>query len=84
MVVFLVLSKFSINSWLSKMVEGSADASDSNSDDSSLSKVTENSFYFFTNSCFYISNSFFSMFTTRANNYSSRPDSVTMKLMIVH
>jgi len=66
------------------MVEGSAEASDSKSNDSSLSNKTENSFYFFTNSCFCISNSFFSMFTTWANSYSSRPDSVTIKLIIVH
>lgn len=66
------------------MVAESAEARDSNKEDSNLSKVTEYSFCFFTNSYFYISNSFFSIFTTVANNYSSKPYSVTIKLMIVH
>lgn len=84
MVVFLVVSRVWISSLFSKMVEESALASDSRSWDSSLSRVTAKSFCFFTNSCFYISSSFFSMFTTVARSCSSRPDSVTMKLMIVH
>jgi hypothetical protein len=66
------------------MVAASAEAKDSNKVDSNFSKVTANSFYFFTNSYFYISNSFFSIFTTVANNYSSKPYSVTIKLIIVH
>lgn len=83
-VVFLVISKVSINSLFSKIVEESAEAKDSNNEDSNLSKVTEYSFCFFTSSYFYISNSFFSIFTTVASNYSSKPYSVTMKLIMVH
>jgi hypothetical protein len=37
-----------------------------------------------TSSYFVCSNSAFSLLTTLASNYSSRPDSVTMKLIKVH
>lgn len=80
----MVLSKLLINSWLSRIVAGSAEDKESSNCFSKVSRVTLNSFYFLTNSYFIISNSFFSMFTTMANSYSSRPLSVTMKLMIVH
>jgi len=83
-VVFFVLSRFSISSLFSKMVAESAEFKESSKVFSKRSKVSVNSFYFFTNSCFICSNSFFSMFTTIANNYSSRPLSVTMKFIIVH
>jgi len=65
------MSKVSINSLFSKIVEESAEAKDSSKEDSNLSRVTENSFYFLTSSCFYISSSFFSIFTTVASNCSS-------------
>jgi len=78
------MSKVSINSLFSKIVEESAEAKDSSKEDSNLSRVTENSFYFLTSSCFYISSSFFSIFTTVASNCSSKPCSVTIKLMMVH
>ena len=82
--VYLVLSKFLINSTLSRMVAGSASDKDINNPSSNLSNCTENSFCYLTNSDLFISNSFLSILTTSANSYSSRPDSVTMKLMIVH
>jgi len=66
------------------MVAESAEFKESNNVFSNLSKVSVNSFYFLTNSYFYYSNSFFSIFTTIASNYSSRPLSVTIKLIIVH
>lgn len=73
-----------MSSLLSRMVLGSASDNETKSDSSNLSSVTENSFCFLTSSYLIISNSFFSMLTTAASNYSSRPDSVTMKLMMVH
>ena len=80
----MVLSKFLISSTLSKIVAGSASDKDINNPSSNLSNYTENSFYCLTNSDLFISNSFLSILTTSANNYSSRPDSVTIKLIIVH
>lgn len=82
--VYFVLSRFAIKLLFSKIVDGSASDNYINKFSSNLSNYTENSFYYFTNSYLFISNSFLSILTTAANNYSSKPDSVTIKLIIVH
>lgn len=82
--VVLVKSRLAIKLLFSNIVAGSASDSCINKFSSSLSNYTENSFCYFTNSDLFISNSFLSILTTAANNYSSKPDSVTIKLIIVH